>query len=310
MFHYTVELARSGQAKCRGCGSGIAKDSPRLGVQQELAEEAKEGMSDAARRASESTKWYHYEPTCVRMLRKSASWWSSNSPDPDTDVTVVNDIVTTEDLKAFFEDVLEAAQSNAAPRALTPAPTVGKAVKKDEIKKKRAKKEDDDLDSAEEEEDTATPPTSEDEDAVQDKVKKPTTSRKRSAPAGTAGDSPKRAKPAPIDVDAYNGGVLPEDQVQQIKEVMTEIKSKTNNVLQASLRANKQKISGRKEDLVIRVAECTVLGALPKCPECKKAVLYYDRHSGEYSCPGSFGDEVKCAFKSFEVERNDWEEPN
>ncbi|PFH38752.1 poly(ADP-ribose) polymerase and DNA-Ligase Zn-finger region domain-containing protein [Besnoitia besnoiti] len=79
--------------------------------------------------------------------------------------------------------------------------------------------------------------------------------------------------------------------------------------LKEILRLNDQKISGSKNNLVQRVAEGEVLGAIPKCPECSNGFLRFDQNSGVYSCPGyldEYGDYQRCRFRSKEVVRLPW----
>jgi len=74
------------------------------------------------------------------------------------------------------------------------------------------------------------------------------------------------------------------------------------------LRLNKQPVGGTKAELVRRVAEGTVLGAVPRCPECHGGQLRYDGKTGMYTCKGYFDDAdfKPCAFTSAAVERRKW----
>jgi len=83
--------------------------------------------------------------------------------------------------------------------------------------------------------------------------------------------------------------------------------------LKALLRQNAVKMTGDKNDLVRRVAECSVLGALPQCVKCGGGKLDFDIKSGSYFCKGFFDDDrfVPCPKRKFsfeEIVRIPWKE--
>lgn len=109
-------------------------------------------------------------------------------------------------------------------------------------------------------------------------------------------------------------GVLTKPQFTKIVRLKKELVSRGNAQLKAMLCKNKMLMSGRKDELVERIAEGQVLGAIPTCPKCGKGKLRWDRMTGEYKCPG-YLDEVdgvriikRCGFKSKTVKRKAWKE--
>lgn len=117
----------------------------------------------------------------------------------------------------------------------------------------------------------------------------------------STGDSAERLKTDP--------GPLSEEERSAIKRVADDVESFTVSKLKELLRINDQKISGTKEELVQRVAECQVLGAIPRCPDCQGGHLRFDQNSGVYSCPGYMdedGEYRRCGFKSKQVDRVAW----
>eukprot|EP01054_Gregarina_sp_Poly1_P007009 Gregarina_sp_Poly_1__7008@NODE_3816_length_870_cov_413_576588_g2457_i0_p1_GENE_NODE_3816_length_870_cov_413_576588_g2457_i0NODE_3816_length_870_cov_413_576588_g2457_i0_p1_ORF_typecomplete_len225_score43_64PADR1/PF08063_12/4_1e02PADR1/PF08063_12/5_7e15SAP/PF02037_27/5_7e03SAP/PF02037_27/3_8e03SAP/PF02037_27/4_3e05TF_Zn_Ribbon/PF08271_12/0_089_NODE_3816_length_870_cov_413_576588_g2457_i0196810 len=136
---------------------------------------------------------------------------------------------------------------------------------------------------------------------------------KRSADLATDSteESPKKHKKSPPEAPPpgdYSCPTLSDAQNADIQKCINTLKSKTKTQLMALLKENDQKTSGKKDELVERVAEGMVLGRLPICPTCDKAKIAFNRVTGEYTCPGSFdnGSFQKCSFKSSEVQRGEW----
>ena len=49
--------------------------------------------------------------------------------------------------------------------------------------------------------------------------------------------------------------------------------------------------TGTKADLVERIADCQVLGAIPKCSHCGGGQPRFNNKTGQYYCPGYMEDE-------------------
>lgn len=78
---HVIERATTGRAKCRGCGSAIQKDTPRVG-------EAVPNMF-ADTEGAEATHWYH--PRCAAYRRPEAFLQAVEGPDlplPERDTLV------------------------------------------------------------------------------------------------------------------------------------------------------------------------------------------------------------------------------
>jgi len=109
-------------------------------------------------------------------------------------------------------------------------------------------------------------------------------------------------------------GAFTEKQYADFQQHKAELSKKNATQLGAMLAKNGMAKSGKKDDLVERVAECKVLGALPLYPTCEKGRLKWQRESGLYTCPGYFDDEqsrmVRCKGpqKDVEIVRLTWEE--
>merc|ERR1711866_21266 len=73
-----------------------------------------------------------------------------------------------------------------------------------------------------------------------------------------------------------------------------QLMKKTIAQLGALLAKNGMPKSGKKDELVDRVAECKALGVPPTCPLCDRVKLRFSRDSGKFSCPGYFDDEKKA----------------
>merc|ERR1712173_355920 len=69
---------------------------------------------------------------------------------------------------------------------------------------------------------------------------------------------------------------------------------KTVSELQVMLEMNEQKKGGKKEEVLERVIDGIINGAIPKCPKCakegrgNKSFLKYDAETGFYQCSGGF----------------------
>lgn len=106
---------------------------------------------------------------------------------------------------------------------------------------------------------------------------------------------------------------LTEEQIAAIAEAKGSVASKNAAYLGAILAKNGLPKTGRKDELLDRVAENKVLGVPPTCDVCEKKKLSWSRSTGKYTCPGFFDDEAK-AFKKckgptvIDVQRTPWQE--
>jgi len=131
--------------------------------------------------------------------------------------------------------------------------------------------------------------------------------------------SRKRKQTCDVAADGMDGsvkvpkGVLTEEQAAAIVEAKTKLASKSAAFLSAALEKNGLPKTGRKDELLDRVAENSVLGVPPVCDVCEKRRLSWARSTGQFSCPGYFDDESKH-FKrckgptGTEQQRTPWQE--
>jgi hypothetical protein len=107
--------------------------------------------------------------------------------------------------------------------------------------------------------------------------------------------------------------VLSEAQMAAIDEAKTKLASKNAAFLGSVLAKNGLPKTGRKDELIDRVAENQVLGVPPTCDVCEKKKLLWSRATGKFSCSGFFDEETK-AFKkckgpsTAEIVRSLWQE--
>lgn len=87
--------------------------------------------------------------------------------------------------------------------------------------------------------------------------------------------------------------VLTEAVLTQIAEAKSKLTSKNAAFLGSVLAKNGLPKTGRKDELIDRVAENQVLGVPPTCDICEKKLLTWSRGTGKFSCPGFFDDEAK-----------------
>lgn len=143
---------------------------------------------------------------------------------------------------------------------------------------------------------------------------------KRKAPTGDDADVPqnkssRKSRPsssaaAKLSALTSPQGVLSKTEHAKVQKFEAELSAWTVAKLQRELDFNKQGKSGKKGQLVQRVAEGRVLGALPPCPRCAKGQIHWNRIGGWYSCPGFFDREAelqkRCNFRAQELERRPW----
>lgn len=86
---------------------------------------------------------------------------------------------------------------------------------------------------------------------------------------------------------------LSAEEQKSIETLKAELCKKNVAALGAMLAKNGLPKSGKKEELLDRVAEAKALGVPPVCPLCEKQKLRFSKVTGSYSCPGFFDDESK-----------------
>lgn len=134
-------------------------------------------------------------------------------------------------------------------------------------------------------------------------------------PEGDDGASPKASKKRKANDDEVKKPAMSAMQIAAIDDAKARLAPKNTAYLQAALAKNGLPKTGRKEELVDRVAENQVLGVPPTCDVCEKKKLGWSRDTGKYSCPGYFDDESKSFKKckgpsaGFQVKRARWMEP-
>jgi len=114
------------------------------------------------------------------------------------------------------------------------------------------------------------------------------TSKKRKAKADDESADTGASKAAKV---AILG--LTDAQKADIADVKVQLASKNAAFLGALLVKNGLPKTGRKDELIDRVAENQVLGVPPTCDVCEKKKLVWSHGTGKFSCPGFFDDETK-----------------
>jgi len=103
---------------------------------------------------------------------------------------------------------------------------------------------------------------------------------------------------------------------KQIKDEVAKLKCAE---LTTELKANHQKMGGKKKELIKRVTDGRIYGALPKCPKCHGGYLtikyksaYGHSGQGEVRCPGHVEDNkfLRCHYHSEKVQRANWKIPD
>lgn len=121
----------------------------------------------------------------------------------------------------------------------------------------------------------------------------------------------KQAKPASKKPKAAkSSGVYSADEKAKLLQLKEDLSDKTVDQLKAMSRLNDQKITGSKKELIDRIADGIVLGAIPKCLKCGGGRPRFDANKGTYKCPGYMEDEdyVNCnkTFTMADLPRTPW----
>lgn len=103
---------------------------------------------------------------------------------------------------------------------------------------------------------------------------------------------------------------LSRDVFDRIYDARSAAQKQSANALKDLLRKNGQKLSGAKDELVERVAHCSVLGGIARCPSCGGGKPDFSLHNQTYFCKGYFDDDtyVRCMrrFNFPDVDRTAW----
>ena len=102
-------------------------------------------------------------------------------------------------------------------------------------------------------------------------------------------------------------------QMTELKRLRSLYDSLLIKDLKEILRINGQSMTGDKKQVIEKVADGEVLGAIPKCPKCSGGHLKYDYKSDEYMCRGFMDDDTwhYCNFTgtSENISRYPWVKP-
>eukprot|EP01071_Lankesteria_metandrocarpae_P006609 Lankesteria_metandrocarpae@DN4423_c0_g1_i1.p1 len=320
-FEFAVDFAPSSRGKCKGCKSTITKGDLRMGVKSVLDADRAAEMDSSRRAMIEAHQWYHVKFDCFGTYRKTAKWWTENTPELES-IVGIDDV--EDDDRDEIDEILNELREGNVPGAKSKAK--GKAKSKASPKKRTGKgspsrssaadtgsdseggssESGDDDSGAESDDGGSAKPSSSAGRSPQDKRKR---ARSGEDAGSSGGETP--AKRQKTDAGAefdYQCELLDGETVADIQKSGIRLMKKTVAQLKEMLKSNEQLQSGRKIDLVTRVSEAEILGALPKCPECGDAVVRWNSSSGEYSCPGSFDEDKfrRCKWKSDEVQRVSW----
>ena len=145
--------------------------------------------------------------------------------------------------------------------------------------------------------------------------KKKTTSKKPAPPKAATKKATKSAAPAKKPAKAPAGSSFKgytSAQYKEYKDIKEELFEEKIDQLKNMLLANKMPRTGTKADLVEKIADGKVLGAIPKCPFCGGGQPRFNNKTGEYYCPGYMeDDEFQRCGKTFdfdEIERVPWQD--
>eukprot|EP00923_Selenidium_pygospionis_P018480 GHVN01032338.1.p2 GENE.GHVN01032338.1~~GHVN01032338.1.p2 ORF type:complete len:391 (-),score=109.57 GHVN01032338.1:1839-3011(-) len=139
--------------------------------------------------------------------------------------------------------------------------------------------------------------------------------RKRKAPKAKAKGKAKgkakskaKAKAKAQTIADDDPGVVSQKDFDQIQKEAEGLQKKTIPQLKAMLQKNRARLTGKKDELVMRVAEHKVLGVPPKCSSCGGGLLNFTRKDGMYRCPGYYDDGVyqPCRESSMDAKTSPW----
>jgi len=320
---YCLKVSSSGRAKCRKCKKFINKDDVRAGV--------KHSQEDAV-----AFEWYHIR--CLDDLLKEDPTAITGFNDLDSpQKKIVQDIVAKRKRRAKLLAEGKDAEDEPDFNEWTVVQLQAEIEKRKMwIDKERPRK--DDYVAALEKDDAAggggvsmknlSPPQPKETKKKSKRGRSPSRSKKKTKRSKDDSGDEKDMSGSDRDDDDKRSkskgrrsskdgskGKLP-DQIK-INENRKELGKLKMNELKEMLQTNGQKVSGTKKDLIERVADGKVYGALPRCPQCGGAVLkvkyknkYGHSGQGEWSCPGYYDDKTfkHCKYSSENETREPWKD--
>jgi hypothetical protein len=170
-----------------------------------------------------------------------------------------------------------------------------KSTKKNPPKKRAKKDEDCEEEEFKEEAEDEESEEEEEEEEESDEEDSDGPSRKKRA-AKTKKISKKATKKTPPKKGKRKLSPEEEKEEAEISKVEDELQAFKIPQLKEMLRANLQPVSGAKSELISRIADGKVRGAIPKCPECAGGNLSFDK-----SNPPSLDFAFAFSFHSFIV---------
>ena len=97
-------------------------------------------------------------------------------------------------------------------------------------------------------------------------------------------------------------------QKAEIAANATRIAGLTVEALKDRLRENNQRLKGNKADLIARLAEGMVLGAIPPCPLCG-GYLKYNEKGQVWTCQSQLGEDYFfCNYATPQITRTPWKQ--
>merc|ERR1719242_499871 len=101
-----------------------------------------------------------------------------------------------------------------------------------------------------------------------------------------------KRKSSEISMDASPAKRIRLSMEERVNALERKLGDKTVSELQSMLELNQQKKSGKKNELMQRVVDGIIHGAIPKCPQCplegrgNKSFLKFNPNTGFYNCGG------------------------
>jgi len=279
-----LDYAPTSRSKCGQCDQTINKGNIRLGVHL-----------NTGRFSSRPCKFFH--PNCLShiILKASLTRDDFNSFDDleKSDQGELSNLFKLTNKKK--KKATKAADEKKKMKKMT---KTTKTTKTKTVGGKRKRKpadseDDDDDDDSEDSEEGAE--SSEEEVVPKKGRKKKKEEETKTKAKNKAPKSPKKKTKEQLEIEGF------EEQLE----------SETLNSLKEMLRTNLQPVGGTKSELIHRIAEGKVRGALPKCPKCGGGNLYPE--GKRFSCRGFYDDDHfhRCRFSGSESDfvRNPWTNP-